>query len=191
MAKAQAKKDDNVVELRGHNSTQDEENRKVLFFMHRNDYVALLAAKKAADAALKNHAKLVKAELGEHGLAQIKLYEKSRTPEGEAKIKAEMEAMRQAARWAGIPVNTQFDMFEDLAPLDERAFEEGEESGLRGESLRNPYGQGSTAYEQFEEGWKKGQAKLGEGIKKKQVEGSGVELIVGDADDDVVDEDED
>lgn len=179
----------NVVELRGHNSTPDEENRKVLFFMGRNAYVKALEAKKAADAEFKNVCKTIKSDLGDHGVAQIKLYEQARTPEGEAKIKAKMEAERQAARWAGMAINTQIDMFEDLAPLDERAFNEGEESGLRGDTFANPFEENSSAGKQFDAGWKKGQAKLFEGIKQKQAALSDSELISGD--DEVFDEDDD
>jgi hypothetical protein len=163
----------------GHNSGTEDDNRKVLFFMNRNAYVKALEAKKAADAALKNVGKTIKADLGEHGLRQIKLYEQMRTPEGEAKAKAAMEADRQAARWAGLPVDTQADMFADLAPLDERAFEEGEEAGLRGDTYDNPYDVNSVAGRQFKTGWESGQAKLFAGIKQKEAEASTDEHISG------------
>jgi hypothetical protein len=167
MTKAKAKAANDTPGV-GDNSAMADEDRKVLFFLNRNEYVRLLAAKKAADAALKNHGRQIKADLGEHGLAQIKLYEQSRTPEGEAKIKAEFEAQRQAMRWAGIPVNTQVDMFEDLAPLDERAFDDGEEAGLRGDTFANPYDENSSAGRLFRQGWEAGQAKLAEGFRKKE-----------------------
>jgi hypothetical protein len=155
----------------GHNSGEmSDGDKRVLFFIHRNEYVRLLAAKKAADAALKNHGKKTKVDLGEHGMRQIKLYEQMRTPEGEAKARAAMQADVQAAMWAGLPVNTQIDMFEDLAPLDERAFADGEEAGLRGDFLENPYDVNSHHGQQYEAGWRSGQAKLGEGITKKEAE---------------------
>lgn len=168
----------------GHNSGIAEKDQRVLFFINRNEYVRLLEAKKAADAAVRNHGKQIKADLGEHGLRQIKLYEQMRTPEGEAKAKAAMEADRQAARWAGLPIDTQVDMFTDLAPLDERAFEDGEEAGLRGDTYANPYDENSQHGREFERGWKAGQAKLFEGIKQKQADAAD-ELMKGhDVDDD-------
>lgn len=182
MAKPKAVQADNDI---GHNSGEmAEKDRKVLFFINRNQYVRLLAAKKAADAALKNHGKQIKADLGDNGLAQIKLYEMARTPEGEAKIKAEMVAMREAMSWAGMPVNTQADLFADLAPLDERAFKDGEESGLRSDTLENPYDANSQHGREFKRGWEAGQEKLGAGIKKKEAEASTDEHIPGHDDSD-------
>ncbi|PWJ80607.1 hypothetical protein C7441_112149 [Pseudaminobacter salicylatoxidans] len=163
----------------GHNSGISEKDQRVLFFIHRNEHVRLMEAKKAADAALRNHGKQVKADLGENGMRQIKLYEELRTPEGEAKFKAQCAAEAQAAIWAGLPVNTQADMFSDLAPLDERAFRDGEEAGLRGDTYSNPYDQNSHHGREFERGWKSGQAELFEGIKKKEAEASTDEHISG------------
>lgn len=175
----QAVQADNDAAPAGHNSAQEDKDRRVLFFIHRNEHVRLLAAKKAADAALKNHGKKVKADLGENGMRQIKLYEELRTPEGEERFKAQRAAGAQAAAWAGLPVNTQADMFLDLAPLDERAFADGEEAGLRGDTLANPYDVNSAHGRQFEAGWKAGQAVLFAGIKKMTVEASGDEHITG------------
>lgn len=158
----------------GHNSAQDEADRKVLFFIGRKNYLAALKAKKEADAALKNVAKVIKADLGENGLNQIKVYEQAQTPEGQAKLKADMEAATQAMRFAGMAVNTQVDMFEDLAPLVDRAFAMGEEAGLRGDTLANPYNEASPEGQQFADGWHQGQAALAAGIKKKE---AGPELI--------------
>lgn len=172
----------------GHNSISDDDKR-VLFFMRRNDYVAALAKKKEADALLKNVGKKVKADLGDNGLRQIKLYEELRTPEGEAKFKAQRAADAQAAAWAGLPVNTQVDMFADLAPLDERAFSDGEEAGLRGDTLDNPYEVNSLHGRQFEAGWQSGQAKLFEGIKKQDA-ATAPEHILGSTDPEFPDEDE-
>lgn len=175
MPKQSAAQADNDAPAKGHNSEVTDETKRVLFFMRRNDYVAALATKKAADAALKNVGKKIKADLGDNGLRQIKLYEELRTPEGEAKFKAQRAADAQAAAWAGLPVNTQADMFEDLAPLDERAFAEGEEAGLRGETLNNPYDLNSEAGKLYADGWKSGQAKLFEGIQKQEA----TELLKG------------
>lgn len=173
----------------GHNSGEmSDGDKRVLFFINRNEYVRLLAVKKAADAALKNHGRQIKSDLGEHGLRQIKLYEQIRTPEGEAKAKAAMEADIQAARWSGLPINTQLDIFDDLAPLDERAYRDGEEAGLCGDFLQNPYNEASAEGQAYAKGWHTGQGALFEGIKKKEADAD--ELIKAQREDDGRDLDE-
>lgn len=169
----------------GHNEPGEHE-RKVLFFMSRNAYVKALAAKKLADAAFKNACKTIKADLGENGVDQIKAYEQAQTPEGQEKLNAEIAAKAQALRFAGKPVNYQVDMFEDLAPLAEKAFGMGEEAGLRGDTLANPYNEGSDEGRNYAEGWHAGQAALAAGIKKLEPE-----IIKGsDSDEDPFEEDE-
>jgi hypothetical protein len=176
-AKASAVQADNDI---GHNSGElAEQDRKVLFFINRRIYLAKLEAKKTADAALKLAAKQVKADLGENGLHQIKTYEKARTAEGAEEIKAKSAAEAQAMRFAGMPEGTQLDLLEDRAPLDERAFRDGEEAGLRGDTLANPYNEASEAGQQYAAGWHQGQSALFAGIKKKE-EASADELIKGD-----------
>lgn len=154
----------------GHNSAGDmsERDRKVLFHINRRNWLAAMEAKKAADAKVKLVGKAIKADLGEHGLHQIKTYEKAKTPEGQAEIKEIQAIEQQAMRFAGIPVNTQLDIFQDLAPLAERAYLAGEEAGMAGETLSNPYNEGSTEGQEYARGWHEGQAALFAGIKKKE-----------------------
>lgn len=160
-----------------------DKDRKVLFFINRKDYLEALAAQKAANARMKQVGKVIKADLGEYGLDQIKTYEKAQTPEGQAKLKARQEAERQAMAFAGVPINTQLDIFTDRAPLDERAYRDGEEAGLRGDSLSNPYNEGSAEGQGYARGWHDGQGALFAGIKKKEEAASGDELIqAGDSD---------
>lgn len=165
MAKAKAVQADNDAPAAGHNSEQEE----TLFFISRNAYVKALDAKKAADAAFKNVCKTVKADLGEHGVDQIKLYEQSRTPEGEAKAKAKLEADMKVFRWAKIPIGTQFDLLENDTDLEDRAYHDGLESGLRGETLDNPFGKGTESHDRFETGWRAGQKRLAAGITKTEL----------------------
>ncbi len=171
----------------GHNGGDlAEQDRKVLFFMNRNAYVKALEAKKVADAALKQVGKTIKADLGEHGMAQIKAYELLQTPEGQEKLKAKMEAESQAMRFAGLPVGTQLDLLDNRTP-DRlvKAYRDGEEAGLRGNTLANPYNEASEEGQEFARGWHEGQAALGAGIKKKEAEASTDEHIQGsDVDDD-------
>jgi hypothetical protein len=178
----------------GHNGGDTADlDRKVLFHINRQNWLKALAAKKAADAALKNVCKVVKSDLGEFGMSQIKAYEKAQTPEGKAELQAQEAATRQAMAWAGIPVNTQLDLLVDLAPLDERAYQDGLDAGLRGDTLTNPFNPLSGEGQAFEKGWHDGQGALFAGIKQKQDDAAvSDELIKGaDGDDDPFGDDED
>ena len=177
----------------GDNSTKEDQDRKVLFFIDRRAYNEALAVKKAADAKLKNVAKMIKSDLGEYGLQQIKDYDAAQTPEGQERLKAEFAAKAQAMRFAGMAINSQVDLFEDLAPLAERAYLAGEEAGLRGDTLSNPYNEGSVEGQDYARGWHAGQGALFEGIKKKEAPPAD-ELIKGpgaEGDDPFADNDDD
>ncbi|MCO6050871.1 hypothetical protein NGM99_13890 [Mesorhizobium sp. RP14(2022)] len=164
----------------GHNSgDMSETDRKALFFLNRDDYWKAMAAKKAADARVKLVGKQIKADLGEHGLLQIKAYEQSQTAEGKAELQAKQEAERQAMAWAGVPINTQLDLLTDLAPLDERAFNDGQDAGMRGETLDNPHDPNTDAGRAYEKGWKSGQEAIFAIRKKRADEASTDELIKG------------
>ncbi|TPK14146.1 hypothetical protein [Mesorhizobium sp. B2-5-11] len=174
----------------GHNVDVGEADRKVLFFIGRKNYLAALAEQKAATAKLKQVGKVIKADLGEYGLDQIKAYEKAQTPEGLAKIKAAQEAERQALRFAGVPINTQLDIFTDRMPLDERAYRDGEEAGLRGDTLSNPYSEASPEGQEWARGWHDGQGALFAGIKKKEDAAADELIKAGDEDPDFLDDED-
>lgn len=186
MAKKARKIDEEQSPAPGHNSGDSADlDRKVLFHINRQNWLKALAAKKAADAALKNVGKVIKSDLGEYGLTQIKAYEKAQTPEGKAELQAKQAAERQAMAWAGIPVNTQLDLLTDLAPLEERAYQDGLDAGLRGDTFANPFNPHSAEGLAFEKGWRDGQSALFAGIRKKEEAAAQDELIKGsDADED-------
>ena len=153
--------------------------REKLFFYHRRKYVAALAAKKAADAAMKNCGKAIKVDLGDFGLDEIKDYETALTPEGQERLKAKSEATLRALRLAGMPVGTQIDMFEDRAPLVERAATMGREAGMRGDALANPYNEASEEGRAYSQAWHEGQEAIFAISKIKDAEASGESLIKG------------
>ncbi|KQT52193.1 MULTISPECIES: hypothetical protein [unclassified Aureimonas] len=151
---------------------------KVLFFIGRQKYLAAQAAQKAANAEMKRVGKVIKVDLGEFGLDSIKAYEKAQTPEGKAALQARQEAERQAMSFAGIPINTQLDLLTDRMPLVERAYRDGEEAGLRGDTLNNPFSEASEEGHEYARGWHDGQGALFAGIKQKEAEAA-AELIKG------------
>ncbi len=154
--------------------------REKLFFYHRRKYLRALAAKKAADAAMKNCGKSIKADLGEFGLDELKDYETAQTPEGQEKLKLKSESTLRALRMAGMPVGTQLDIFTDRAPIDERAAQAGREAGMRGDTLSNPYNEASEEGQAFAAAWHEGQKAIFDIEKLKDVEAGGDELIKGD-----------
>lgn len=139
-----------------------DDQRYSLLEQHRQQHERLLAAKKAADAALRNHGKIVKADLGKNGMDQIKCLIEASTPEGEKAIRARIEQDAQVLRWLGVPIGTQSDMFpsDDRTPLAERAFNEGKRQGLAGESCNNPHHVTTEAHRRLNEGYAAGQEQL-------------------------------
>ncbi|WP_144378492.1 hypothetical protein [Mesorhizobium amorphae] len=171
----------------GHNSSGiSEDSLRVLFFMNRTDYHEALAAKKLADAKMKVVGKQIKADLGEFGLAQIKAYDQAQTPEGQAGLKAEIDAMMQAMSFAGMPVGTQLDLLADRADSIERAARDGEEAGMRGDSLVNPYNGSSPEGQAYAEHWHAGQKAIF-AIRQLRRKAEADELIAGHDSDDVAD----
>lgn len=129
---------------------------------HRQKYERLLKAKKDADASLRNHCKIIKADLGKDGLSDIKDLIAISTPEGEARVKADMERQARVLRWMNIPIGTQGGLFEvnDPAPLSERAFNEGKRQGLAGETNSNPHHVTTEAHRAHNDGYGTGQEML-------------------------------
>lgn len=135
------------------------EQEGLLLDHHVGRYEPALAAKKKADADFKNVCKLAKAE--GISLSDIKKRIELRTPEGEAKLKADIERTLQIAKWAGMPLGAQagFD-FTDRRPAVDRAREEGRQAGRRGEVLKPPYANELPQYDSFVEGWHQGQKEI-------------------------------
>lgn len=158
----------------GHNAAPVEltdDQRQALFFQHRKQYSTLLAAKKAADAALKNACKLAKAELGDDAIDSIKDAILLETPEGEAELKARIERQMRVARWMGLPVGAQADLFgEDRTPAADKAFADGKRAGLAGETARPPHDPSTEQYRRWLSGHAEGQAVLAKGFGRMPLE---------------------
>jgi hypothetical protein len=137
--------------------TDDQEH--ALTAHHASAYGKLLAAKKTADANLKNGVKLAKAE--GIGLAAIKEYIDFQTPDGRERLEEEIARKHKIARWAGLPVGTQLNFFEDdRAPLEYEVFNDGKRAGLKGDRCDPPHHLPGALAQQWQEGWHEGQAVL-------------------------------
>ncbi|WP_192242924.1 hypothetical protein [Mesorhizobium silamurunense] len=126
----------------------------------------LVDAEKTAKAARMNHDRLIKSELGENGLDEIKLLEQLETPEGEKEFKERRDREIRIARWAGLAIGSQGEFELDRRPAAEKAFDAGKRAGMKGEDCKPPHAPGAEAYDEWIRGWHEGQAVLAGGFKK-------------------------
>lgn len=145
-----------------------DDQRYSLTEQHRQKIEKALATKKAANAAYLNACKIAKAELGPNGMDDINDLIALSTPEGESRMKAQIERQMKVLQWMNVPIGTQSGMFDepDRTPLAERSFNEGKRQGLAGETNSNPHHQSTEAWHKHNEGYAVGQETLAGGIKK-------------------------
>lgn len=153
---------------RDHNAMSDDQEQK-LTRDHAARRQLLLKAETDAKAARLKFDKVIKADLGEFGLANIKLLEKLESDKGEDEIKADLDRRAKVARWAGLQVGTQGSLFEDdRRTMNEKAYAEGKRDGLKGADPKSPYS--GEAGQEYMRGWHDGQAITLSGIKKTKPE---------------------
>ncbi|TJW14377.1 MAG: hypothetical protein E5W82_10395 [Mesorhizobium sp.] len=155
----------------GHNRSAEQlsdDQLQGLTRQHGQKRAKLVEAEKKAKADRMNFDKIIKSDLGSTGLANIKLLDDLETPEGEARIKADMERQAMVARWAGLAIGTQGALFDtDRRPVEDRAFDDGKRDGMAGKTLSSPHAAGTEAYNKYVQGWHAGQAVNASGIKQK------------------------
>jgi hypothetical protein len=80
----------------------------------------------------------------------------------------DLEESLRIARWLGMDLGSQLDMFEQDArvPAVDRAYEEGKSQAMQGISLKCDYAQETEQYRTFAAGWHHGQEVLSKGFKK-------------------------
>jgi len=151
----------------GHNSGLTDDQRQALTRQHLRAYQSALAAKKEADAAFKNACKKAKAELGDGAVADIKLLIELSTDGGEQRFRDDMERQARVARWCGMPIGAQGNLFdEDRRPIEEKALEEGKAAGFDGKDAKPPYAPGHPGYDAWMRGWHEAQAVLASNFTK-------------------------
>jgi hypothetical protein len=152
----------------------DDDQLFQLFDGHKDKYKLALAAKKKADAGLKNTAKIAKADLGKAFGKTINVVElikraiELETEEGRESIDEEISAIMRIARWAGAPIGTQFEL--EMPAEADRFYEEGRRAGLRGATAKPPsqLAPGSDQYNDWMRGHGDGQAAIVKGFKAPQ-----------------------
>jgi hypothetical protein len=146
-------------------ASNDDQDR-ALFLQALPKIAKLNADKDAAVAALRNAYKQAKAD----GFAKSDFDEafKMQGHEGEKVKKAAIQRSLRIARWLGMDLGAQLDMFEQDArvPAVDRAYEEGKSQAMQGISLKCDYAQETEQYRTFAAGWHHGQEILSKGFKK-------------------------
>jgi hypothetical protein len=141
----------------GHNRLDDAQI-KALHFIHVGEYERALKVKRDADAAFKNACKRIKSENG--SVDGIKLTIELRTPEGEARFKAQEEERLRIALWNGLAIGAQPSFFDvDRTPAVDKAKASGAIAGMNDEPCSPPYSDvGSPQSHAWVEGWHDGHA---------------------------------
>ena len=118
----------------GFTSLTDDERQK-LFFKHERDLAPILARESMVKAELKK----VYANAKQDGFHKFEfVYARQfATPEGEAAIAAKQEALYRIARWKGVALGTQADLFAEDTRRDEH-FEEGKRANFAGNARKPP-----------------------------------------------------
>lgn len=145
----------------GHNSVLTDEERRALTLHHKKLYEAADALVEKAKSDRTAVADLAKADLGKGALADIK---DMILAANDKKMKAIVERTLRLARWAGLAVGTQTNLFEPVAD----PFEDGKTAGMQGDSCDPPKSLAVDAAQKWIAGWHDGQTVLASAFKKKR-----------------------
>ncbi len=144
------------------------EEERALFFNHFNKILRQDGIAKAARQQLGRLRKGAKADGIK--LKNMDFALRCNELEDESIVVDEFKAMAQVMKWMGLPVNFQAEMFEDLAPLGERAYNAGALASATGKTAISPHSPGSKPDQAWLKGFNEdGSARvkaLGEAMKK-------------------------
>ncbi len=146
--------------------TPDE--KRALFFHHFN---RIFKQKALADAARKQLGRLRKdAKSDGINLKELDFALRCDALEDEKIVVDEFKGMVRVMKWMGLPVNFQAEMFEDLTPLEDRAYAAGALASAKGKPGSPPHAPGSEPHQAWMRGFHDdGQARvnvLGEALVK-------------------------
>jgi len=148
----------------GHNSELNDDEKAAEFFRFKKKW----SAAKSALSAVEEEAKTA---LGKYAIRDFRTAIALETPEGEERIKERIEAQLRVARWNGLALGSQAEMFgDDRTPAVDRAFAEGKRDGLAGDPCKPAYAPETEQYREYMRGFHDGQAVLAKGIKKTEAQ---------------------
>ncbi|WGR74318.1 MULTISPECIES: hypothetical protein [unclassified Bradyrhizobium] len=145
----------------GHNSTLTDEEKRALTFHHAKAYEVADALVEKAKKDRSAVVDLAKADLGRGAKADIVDLLTANTP---AKMKAVVERVQRLARWAGLPIGSQPQLFE---PAPDQ-FENGKVAGMQGEKCEPPLSLPQDQFQMWIAGWHDGQTILMRAFAKKR-----------------------
>lgn len=158
-----AKKKNGTAEIGpGHNSTLSDDEKRALTLHHKRAYEAADALVESAKADRTAIADLAKSDLGKGALADIKDMILADNPK---KMKAVLERAQRLARWAGLKVGSQPQLFE-AAQVDHA--EEGKTAGMAGDKCEPAKNLAHDAAQKWIGGWHEGQTIIMSAFKKKR-----------------------
>lgn len=147
-------------------ATNTDDQDRALFL----DYLPKVAAGKKAIADATNALRTLYKQAKADGMLKSDFDEAilMQGTEGEKVKKAAIARSLKIARWLGMNLGSQLDMFEqdEHVPATDRAFEEGKSQAMLGISLKCDYAPETEQYRRFAQGWHEGQAVLSKGFKK-------------------------
>jgi len=146
----------------GHNSALTDDEKRALTLHHKVLYEAADALVEKAKADRTAIADLAKSDLGKGALADIKDMILADNPK---KMKSVLERAQRLARWAGLKVGSQPQLFE-AAQVDH--LEEGKTAGMSGKACEPPKNLAADASQTWINGWHEGQTVLMAAFKKKR-----------------------
>ncbi|HEY1980725.1 MAG TPA: hypothetical protein VGH13_11610 [Xanthobacteraceae bacterium] len=146
----------------GHNSSLSDDEKRALTLHHKRKYETADALVEKAKADRTAVADLAKSDLGKGALADIKDMILADNPK---KMKGVLERAQRLARWAGLKVGSQPQLFEQ-AQVDN--FENGKTAGMSGDTCEPPKNLAQDAQQLWINGWHEGQTVLMAAFKKKR-----------------------
>lgn len=145
----------------GHNSTLTDEEKRALTFHHAKAYEAADALVEKAKKDRASVVDLAKADLGKGAKADIIDLLTANTPD---KMKAVLDRVQRLARWAGLAVGSQAQMFERTPD----SFEDGKVAGMQGDTCEPPLSLPQESFQRWIAGWHDGQSILARAFAKKR-----------------------
>ena len=155
---AKPKKDGNGI---GHNSALTDDEKRALTLHHKRKYEAADALVEKAKSDRTAIADLAKSDLGKGALADIK---DMILAGSDKKMKAVVERAMRLARYAGLAIGAQTNLFE--AVVDH--FDVGKVAGMEGQTCEPPKSLAQDAQQLWISGWHEGQTVLMAAFKKKR-----------------------
>ena len=107
-----------------------------------------------------------KAKLGKHAVRDIRTWALLKDEKGEEKLKEKIEAQMRIARWLGLAMGTQAELFaEDRTPSVDRAYADGKRACMENEPRKPPHDPSVPQYQRWIDGYDAGQEILARGFK--------------------------